>query len=47
MKKLLPIIITVIMTFTITENYMLSSMEVTGTPGEYVVSVFGVDFKYE
>lgn len=46
MKKLLPIITAVLITFIATENYMLSHMEVTGAPGAYTVTVFGNDFKY-
>ena len=48
MKKLIAtIIISVFITFIITENYMLSTMQVNGNPGSYTVSVFGSEFYYK
>lgn len=44
-KTLGTIIITALLTFILTENYMLSTMVVSETPGGYVVTVFGQDFQ--
>lgn len=44
---LLSILISIILTFIVTENYIISHMTVTGTPGNYTVSVFGGEFSYK
>lgn len=46
-KTLATILISVLLTFVFTENYMISSMEVSGGSGSYTVTVFGNDFLYE
>lgn len=43
---IITIVLTALISFVVTENYMLSSMEVTGTPGAYTITVFGADFEY-
>ena len=48
MKNLaIAIILTGIISFVATENYMLSNMKITGTTGDYTVTVFGAEFTYE
>ena len=48
MKNIIIAVITsILVTFVITENYMLSSMEVTGTPEAYTITVFGAEFEYK
>lgn len=48
MKKIIiTIAISVLITFVITENYMISTMQVSGAPGEYTVTVFGAEFEYK
>ena len=44
-KILGTIIVTALLTFIITENYMLSTMVVSEVPDGYVVTVFGRDFQ--
>lgn len=47
MKKIIiTIVLTALISFLVTENYMLSHMEISGAPGEYTVTVFGADFEY-
>ena len=43
---IISIILSVFVTFVITENYMLSNMQVSGSAGKYTVSVFGAEFDY-
>lgn len=43
---ILSILISVILTFTITENYMLSNMEISSNADGYTVTIFGADFNY-
>lgn len=48
MKNLIiAIIATAILSFVVTENYMLSSMKIEGATGSYTVTVFGTEFNYE
>ena len=44
---IIAIIATAFLSFVVTENYMLSHMQVSGAPGEYTVTVFGVEFEYK
>lgn len=44
---ILSILISIILTFIVTENYMISHMEIAGTPGNYTISVFGGEFSYK
>ena len=46
MKKITTLVTVVLLTFIITENYILSRMEISGEPGAYTVTVFGADFRY-
>ena len=46
-KTILAIIASVLITFVTTENYMLTSMQVSGAPGEYTITVFGAEFEYK
>ena len=41
---IISIILSVLVTFVITENYMLSNMHISGSTGNYTVSVFGAEF---
>lgn len=41
------IAISVLITFVATENYMISTMQVSGAPGAYTITVFGADFEYK
>lgn len=43
---IISIILSVFVTFVITENYMLSNMQISGATGNYTVSVFGAEFDY-
>lgn len=43
---IISIILSVFVTFVITENYMLSNIQISGSTGNYTVSVFGNDFLY-
>lgn len=43
---IISIILSVLVTFVITENYMLSNMQISGSTGNYTVSVFGAEFDY-
>ena len=43
---IISIILSVFITFVITENYMLSNMQISGATGNYTVSVFGAEFDY-
>lgn len=47
MKKMIAILTTALLVFIATENYMLSNMQISGSPGAYTVTVFGADFIYE
>lgn len=48
MKKIIiTIALTALISFVVTENYMISTMQVSGAPGEYTVTVFGADFEYK
>lgn len=43
MKKLIPIILTAVISFTLTQNYIISSLEVKSLPGGgHVANVCGV-----
>lgn len=46
-KTIATILISVLLTFTLTENYMISHIQVSGATGDYTVSVFGNEFSYE
>lgn len=46
-KTILSIIVSILITFVVTENYMISTMQVSGTPGEYTITVFGAEFEYK
>ena len=48
MKKIIiTIALTALISFVVTENYIISHMQVSGAPGEYTVTVFGADFEYK
>jgi hypothetical protein len=48
MKKIIiTIALTALISFVVTENYMLSHMEISGTTGNYTITVFGADFEYK
>lgn len=48
MKKIvITIALTALISFVVTENYMISAMQVSGAPGEYTVTVFGAEFEYK
>lgn len=44
---IISIAISVLITFVVTENYMLSHMQVSGTTGNYTITVFGAEFEYK
>lgn len=44
---IISVLITALLSFIVTENYMISHMEVNGTPGNYTVSIFGGEFSYK
>ena len=44
--NIISIILSVFVTFVITENYMLTNMQISGATGNYTVSVFGAEFDY-
>lgn len=44
---IISVLLTALLSFIVTENYILSHMAVTGTPGNYTVSVFGGEFSYK
>ena len=46
-KTIATILISVLLTFTLTENYMISHIQVSGATGDYTVSVFGNEFSYK
>ena len=48
MKKIIiTIALTALISFVVTENYIISTMQVSGAPGEYTVTVFGAEFEYK
>lgn len=48
MKKIIiAIMLTALASFIVTENYILSHMEISGTAGSYTITVFGADFRYK
>lgn len=44
---IIAVIASVLLTFIVTENYMISNMKISGTPGEYTITVFGAEFEYK
>jgi hypothetical protein len=48
MKKIIiTIALTALISFLVTENYMLSHMEISGAPGAYTITVFDAEFEYK
>lgn len=48
MKKIIiTIALTALISFLVTENYMLSHMKVKSTETGYTVTVFGAEFEYK
>lgn len=48
MKSIIIAIITAsILSFVVTENYILSHMKISSTETGYTVTVFGADFEYK
>lgn len=47
MRKIITILATALFVFVATENYMLTNIQVSGSAGNYTVTVFGADFNYE
>lgn len=46
-KTIAAVIVSVVLTFIVTENYMIHNMEVSRKDNFYTVSIFGNDFIYE
>jgi hypothetical protein len=44
---IIAVIASVLLTFIVTENYMISNMKISGAPGAYIVTVFGAEFEYK
>jgi hypothetical protein len=44
---IISIAISALITFVVTENYMISTMQISGAPGEYTITVFGAEFEYK
>ena len=48
MKKIIvTIVLTALISFVVTENYMLSHMTVKSTETGYTITVFGAEFEYK
>ena len=46
-KNMFTILTISLMVFVTTQNYMITNMEISGNTGNYTVSIFGRDFRYE
>jgi hypothetical protein len=44
---IISIAISILITFVVTENYMISTMQISGAPGAYTITVFGAEFEYK
>jgi hypothetical protein len=46
-NTIIAIIATALISFIVTENYMISNIKVTGAPGAYTITVLGAEFEYK